>query len=87
MEKLKAKIKEVFTDKEFYIFSIITIVFFGAFCILQYAPDTYSVFANELKQNIKHFVTAGRFVIAGTIYVFMGILKIKSESSRIHRRN
>ncbi len=81
MENVKMKLKAVLTDKEFYIFSIITIVFFGAFCIIQYAPDTYSVFANELKQNVKHFFSAGRFVIAGAIYVFMGIFKLKPEGT------
>lgn len=81
MESIKAKLKEVFTDKEFYIFSIITIVFFGIFCILQYAPDTYMVFASDLKEIANQFLTAGRFVTATAAYLIMVILKLGQHES------
>ena len=60
--KIKEKVKKIFCDKQLYIFSLITILFFGAFCVLQYAPDTYSVFTNELKHTVLHFFSCGRFV-------------------------
>ena len=79
MENLKDKIKEIITDKNLYIFAIITIVFFGALCKLQYAPDTYSVFTNELMSSVKHFLSCGRIVTAIATYVVMGILKLSNE--------
>ena len=60
-------------------FTIITIVFFGALCKLQYAPDTYSVFTNDLMHSVKHFLSCGRIVTAVAAYVVMGILKLNNE--------
>ena len=79
MENLKDKIKEIITDKNVYIFTIITIVFFGALCKLQYAPDTYSVFTNDLMHSVKHFLSCGRIVTAMATYVVMGILQLSNE--------
>ena len=79
MENLKDKIKEIITDKNVYIFTIITIVFFGALCKLQYAPDTYSVFTNDLMHSVKHFLSCGTIVTAMATYVVMGILQLSNE--------
>ena len=79
MEKFKEKTKEIITDKNLYMFTIITIVFFGALCKLQYAPDTYSVFTNDLMHSVKHFLSCGRIVTAVAAYVVMGILKLNNE--------
>ena len=79
MEKFKEKTKEIITDKNLYIFTIVTIVFFGALCKLQYAPDTYSVFTNELMSSVNHFLSCGRIVTAIATYVVMGILKLSNE--------
>ena len=79
MEKFKEKTKEIITDKNLYIFTIVTIVFFGALCKLQYAPDTYSVFTNDLMHSVKHFLSCGRIVTALAAYVVMGILKLSNE--------
>ena len=79
MEKFKEKTKEIITDKNLYIFTIVTIVFFGALCKLQYAPDTYSVFTNDLMHSVKHFLSCGRIVTAVATYVVMGILKLSNE--------
>ena len=83
MENIKNKIKEIVTDKNLYIFMIITIIFFGALCKLQYAPDTYSVFTNELVHSVKHFLSCGRIVTAVATYVVMGILKLSNELTYI----
>ena len=79
MEKFKEKTKEIITDKNLYMFTIITIVFFGALCKLQYAPDTYSVFTNDLMHSVKHFLSCGRVVTAIATYIVMGILKLSNE--------
>ena len=79
MENLKSKMKELIKNEDLYIFTIIAIVFFGALCKLQYAPDTYSVFTNELMSSVKHFLSCGRIVTAVAAYGVMGILKLSSE--------
>lgn len=79
METLKEKTKELIKDKNLYMFTIITIIFFGALCKLQYAPDTYSVFTNELMHSVKHFLSCGRIVTAMATYVVMGILQLSNE--------
>ena len=76
MEKMKNKIKETFLDKNLYIFSVITILFFGVFCIMQYAPDTYSVFATNLTDIVSHFFSCGRIVTGAALYIVRGLLHI-----------
>lgn len=83
MEEIKEKLKKLVSDKELYIFSMITILFFGAFCMLQYAPDTYSVFTNNLKHSVLHFLSCGRFVTAAATYFAMGILKLGNEGTYV----
>ena len=79
MENLKSKMKEWIKDKNLYIFAIITMIFFGALCKLQYAPDTYSVFTNELMHSVKHFLSCGRIVTAVATYVVMGIFQLSNQ--------
>ena len=76
MEKIKIKIKEIFLDKNLYIFSAITILFFGVFCVMQYAPDTYSVFATNLTDIVSHFFSCGRIVTGAVLYIVRGLLNI-----------
>ena len=76
MEKMKNKIKEIFLDKNLYIFSVITILFFGIFCIMQYAPDTYNVFATNLTDIVSHFFSCGRIITGVALYIVMGLFKI-----------
>ncbi len=56
------KIKEMLFDKKFYIYIIISIIFFGIFFKLEYATDTYTVFENTTKETVEHFFESGRFV-------------------------
>ena len=79
MNNVKDKLKQMITDKNLYIFTIITVIFFGALCKLQYAPDTYSVFTNELMHSVKHFLSCGRIVTAVATYIVMGILRLSNE--------
>lgn len=80
MDNIKKKLKNFFCDKELYVFSIITIMFFGIFCIMQYAPDTYSVFSNDIVSTTSHFLACGRFVTGAFIYFFMSILKLSNHN-------
>ena len=80
MEKVKTKLKETFTDKELYVFSIITILFFGIFCIMQYAPDTYTVFTGNVKDTVLHFFTCGRFITGIAEYFFIVILRLNNAT-------
>lgn len=79
MEKVKQKTKEIFTDKKLYLFTIITFLFFGVYCIIQYAPDTYGVFTNSLKQTTSHFFSCGRIVTGLFFYGLAGVLKLNNN--------
>lgn len=81
MERVKAKVKELVYDKELYIFAGISLLFFGVFCLMQYAPDTYSVFTNDLKHTVVHFLSCGRFVTAIATYFSMGIMHLGKEGT------
>lgn len=79
MKKIKDKCQEIICNKNLYIFSIITIVFFGAFCILQYAPDTYSVFTNGARNTVLHFFSCGRYITGIATVFSMKILNLTNE--------
>lgn len=61
---MKEKIKNTLTDKKFYIFLMITLIFFGIFQKLEYATDTYCVFVTSTKKYCQHFINCGRFISA-----------------------
>ncbi len=58
------KVKKIVKNKEFWLFALITIIFFGTFIKMEYATDTYSVFATNRQEIIAHFMQSGRFVTA-----------------------
>ena len=60
MQKIIKKLK----DKNLYFSLLITLVFFGIFIKMEYATDTYSVFASYQKEIFNHFIESGRFVTA-----------------------
>ena len=80
METLKESIKRIVTDKKLYIFTIFTLLFFGIYCVMQYAPDTYSVFTNTPRQNLDHFFSCGRLVTGLFLYGTMGILELNATT-------
>lgn len=61
---LKNVILSIIKDKAFWIFSLITIMFFGIFVKLEYATDTYQIFDLGFKGPFDHFMTSGRFITA-----------------------
>lgn len=81
MERLKEKCHEIITDKNLYIFSVITIIFFGAFCMLQYALDTYSVFTDTIRKTALHFFSCGRYITGLATIFAMKILKLDNTGT------
>ncbi len=60
----KQRWMEFITDKNLYLFLFITIIFFGVFIKLEYALDTYCVFAESTKEYCRHFLYSGRPISA-----------------------
>lgn len=72
-----SKIKEIFRDKQLYLFGLITLIFFGIFILMQYAPDTYFVFSSTTDKVIQQFFSCGRFVTGVAAAIFKGSLNLK----------
>ena len=72
------EIKEIFHNKKIYIFAVITMMFFGIFCKVQYAPDTYSVFTNSVSVSVAHFFSCGRYITGLATGFLMGILHLSN---------
>lgn len=70
------KIEGLFKDANLYLCGIISILFFGVFFSIQYAPDTYFVFTNTSNAVINQFLTGGRLVTAFVAGISLGILKM-----------
>lgn len=60
---MEKKYKKLLNEKSI-LFILITVIFFGTFSKLEYATDTYCVFATPIKQYCEHFLYSGRFVSA-----------------------
>lgn len=70
------KIKQIFQDKKFWFFALITVLFFGTLSKLDFATDTYAVLGESGREMFKHFMSSGRF-ITGIFYAIFKILNIK----------
>lgn len=73
------KIKEIFLDTKIYLFTIITLCFFGVFVRMQYAPDTYFVFSDTTRAVITQFFSCGRFVTGIAAGVCKGLLNLSDN--------
>ena len=79
MEKMIDKFKKIISCKKnfLYLYSLLfTLIFFGGFCLLQYAPDTYSVFSSDPLVIAAHFGSCGRYVTQFLIFITMHILNL-----------
>lgn len=76
MDKIKIRLQKIFKDKNIYIFTLITILFFGIFCIPQFATDTYSVFTSGVRESTLHFLRNGRIITAIFNVLSMKVLKL-----------
>lgn len=92
------KISQVLKDFKFWIFGIITILFFGIFIKTEFAIDTYPVIVTSTIQMVKHFLASGRFITAimqlivvylrldlNTIYFMTFILSIFCTTVSIYK--
>ena len=70
------KINEMFKDKKLYLFGVITLIFFGVFISIQYAPDTYTVFSERTKASVTHFFSCGRLITGCAVGITKGILNL-----------
>ena len=80
MKKVGEAVKKYFSDKSLYIFLAVTILFFGIFFAVQYAPDTYSVFTTELNAMVEHFFSCGRYITGIALYITKGIFGASNET-------
>lgn len=62
-----------------YIFIFVALIFFGTLNKLEFATDTYCVFATPIKQYCEHFLYSGRFISAFSL-ACAGVLKLKPET-------
>ena len=73
------RIKKKIINKKnvIYLYSLlVTLIFFGGFCLLQFAPDTYSVFASDPLVIASHFGSCGRYVTQILVLISMHILNL-----------
>ena len=73
------KIKDILKDTNLYLCGIITIIFFGVFMSIQYAPDTYFAFTNTTKAVMNQFISGGRIVTAFAAGVSIGIMNLSDK--------
>lgn len=67
-------------DNKLYVFGVVTLLFFGMYVFMQYAPDTYSVFAMPLKEIVLHFISCGRLVTGAFVYGLIGVLNFSDRA-------
>ena len=73
------KIRKMIIDKKniLYLYCLlVTLIFFGGFCLLQFAPDTYSVFASDPLIIASHFGSCGRYVTQFLVFISMHVLNL-----------
>ncbi len=73
------QIKEMLKNKNFYLYILICVAFFGIFCKMEYATDTYSVLETPFKNMLIHFISSGRLVTA----CWYAVYKVFSLSNNI----
>lgn len=65
---MRERIKNILKDKNLWIFSAITLIFFGTFIKMEFATDTYATFSFSKREFMNQFVSSGRFLL-----VFVGL--------------
>lgn len=76
---MKEKVKKIIQDKNLWLFTVITLLFFGILARMEFATDTYATLTFSLKEFAGQFISSGRFllVVVGGI---LKVLSIKSET-------
>ena len=72
---MKFNLKNIIKSKEMLFYIVITTIFFGVFCSIEYAVDTYATFSFSVQDLYNQFVPCGRFIIVlvGTILKFLNL--------------
>lgn len=78
-EKIYNAVNNILFDKKLYIYIIIVIAYFGIFCHMQFAPDTYAVLSSDAKGITTHLCSCGRFVTGVFIYIFKAKIPIAND--------
>lgn len=71
------QLKVMFSQKKFWLFLLISTVFFGVFVIPEYATDTYAIFSQDWTYAFQHFMSLGRYVTAIFWAILMGGFHLK----------
>ena len=66
---MKKYIKNILTDNVWWIFTAITLIFFGTLYKMEFAVDTYATLSFTMKEFINQFASSGRFLL-----IFVGII-------------
>lgn len=66
-------------DKKILLYSLVTVLFFGVFIFMQYAPDTYYVFSTDINKTIAHFASCGRFITVIFLKIVMGVFNLPDK--------
>lgn len=74
------KIKDVLLSKSLWIFSAITLIFFGTLMKMEFAVDSYATLTFSIRELIYQFASSGRFVVIFS-GIILKILKLKSETT------
>ena len=76
---MKQKLKSIFLDKSLWIFSAITLIFFGIFAQMEFAVDSYATLTFSIKGFITQFASSGRFCLV-IVGVILKMLNLKYET-------
>lgn len=95
---MRNKVKNLFKDKNLYLFLLISLLFFGTLSGLEFATDSFVFFTSKSLDYAKIFASSGRLVSAlftvivtflslndVTIYTIMFILAILSTTLAIYK--
>lgn len=98
VNKVLQYIKNMLADKRFWIFLIITLIFYGALYRLSYSRCTYRMYFYDWKEEFKHYLGVGRYLVAfcwgvvsvlkfsfKTTYILSYILAIMSLTLAMYR--
>lgn len=76
---MKNKVKNLILDKNLWIFTAITMLFFGILMTMEFAVDSYATLTFTLKEFITQFASSGRWVLV-LVGGILNELQLKPET-------
>ena len=76
---MKRQIKKILTDKNLWIFTAITLIFFGVLIRMEFAVDSYATLTFSNNEFITQFASSGRFMLA-IIGIILRTFHLKYEN-------